>query len=269
MDTFVFTKGREVVFETETKVLIGKLFFMDKNRTHIVFRYVQDFNDNRLISKGNMTFYKQEIQSIRYFSSSDSSETNSIENAVVDESANCHAAKPSANPILNDVKADPTPMPVNESFLYVGDIERIKNRIAHVKYISRVDGSYHDALRDIRNQYEIGLNIEGEQWTQGRKVSLIVVGTLTNIYLFDVLSLVRVPELKAIFLNERIEKIVHNARRFTSLLQLVNVFDTMVAHAAIDTIHRRLSIQECVAVNFGLPNCFADVPQVSQRKSFT
>lgn len=264
MDNFVFTKDREVVFETATKVFIGKLFYIDKNRTHIVVRSVQDFKENRLISKGNMTFYNKEIQSIRYLSSaSDSSETNSNENYA--DGSVIGGSKTNAPPLSQ--KSD-TLHSANDSYLHVVDIERIKHQIAHSKYISRVDGAYSDALRDIRYQYEIGLNIEGEKYTHGRNVSLIVISTLTNIYLFDILSLGRYPEIIAIFLNERIEKIVHNSRRFTRLVKLVNVFDTMVAHAATDKIQRMLSIQECVADNFRLPNCFADVPQVIQTEIY-
>lgn len=266
MDNFNFIKDREVVFETDKKVLIGKLFFIDKKGTYIIFRYVQNFSDNKLISKGNMTFYKPEIKSIRYFSSSSSSDVTTtsdiqpndnvldtaitLKNIIIDEPIN----KDNEN-IENSI---------TKSFLQLDDMIRINHSVAHVKYITKIDSTYHDAIRDVKNQYEIGVNIEGNVHKFGRAhIALIAISTLSNIYLFDILWLGRVPELKAVFTNKRIEKIIHNSRRFTNIIQFQNVFDTMVAHAATDKIHRMLSIQECVAVNFDLPDCFINVPKVS------
>lgn len=261
MDNFNFIKDRDVIFETEKKVLIGKLFFIDEKRTFITFRYVQNFEDNKLISKGNMTFHKPQIKSIRYFSSRSSSDVVSDDSTQLDN--NELDTKIIANPININTNTNIENSIVN-SFLHIDDMIRINRSVAHLKYISKIDGSYHDALRDIKNQYEIGVNIEGNPHKIGRAhVALIAVSTLSNIYLFDMLWIGRVPELKSVFMNERIEKIVHNTRRFTGVMQFNNTFDTMVAHAATDKVHRMLTIKECVAEHFGLPEGFIDEPKVS------
>lgn len=116
------------------------------------------------------------------------------------------------------------------------ELEEIKERIRSVIYISQCDGSYHEALDDLRRQEIVGLNIEGADLGRLKTGTLLSFSTNEKIYLFDMIMLGKMfPEIKRILEAEKPRKVVHNSCLIVDQLkhnyncQLKSIHDTLVS----------------------------------------
>ncbi|XP_033111412.1 uncharacterized protein LOC117112439 [Anneissia japonica] len=108
--------------------------------------------------------------------------------------------------------------------------------------LTRLDDSYHEAVKDLQGQTELGLAMEGIDLGRNGKLSLIQFSTKERLYIFDIKLLGRKAfntGIGDIIEDKSIVKVIHDCRALSDLLyhqyslRLANVFDTQVADVVV------------------------------------
>lgn len=121
--------------------------------------------------------------------------------------------------------------------LTMSTINQIYDLLKYHTYINTFDRKYFDAVKLIKRQRVVGLNLENVKFGRlSAKAALLTVVTDGNIFIFDLLMLGGFSlELKEMLVDERPMKVIHHAKCINDYLvrkegiAVNNIFDTMVS----------------------------------------
>jgi len=106
-------------------------------------------------------------------------------------------------------------------------------------YVDIVDHLYEEAIERLSGQKHLGLAMEGQVLGRNGRASLLVLATITDVFLFDLLKMGEGAfkyGLSWILSAPSICKVVHDCRQVSDLLlhqhntRLTNIFDTLAGH---------------------------------------
>lgn len=235
--------GQSLIVELEDECFVGELKLINKDRTRMELCNVFDFHTSEKIS-GNQIFYKSDIKSIKI-----------INNDIVDGSTSGNHDP--SNDIITEADKQAT------TLLTSCELQEIETHCKNAQYIFKTDRYYHDAIKDMRRQNEIVLNLESCQAGRSTRTTIITVATRQNVYIFDILSLGRVyPELKGVLEAPRPKKIIHDSRKIVDNLkyrqdvELKGIFDTYAAHIGVGGDKSLWKLEDCLKKYLNLPENF-------------
>lgn len=150
------------------------------------------------------------------------------------------------------------------------DLQLLQNQIDGTIFIKQIDQKYHKALNDIKSQSIIGLLIDPIQMGRNCKTSVLAVSTPYNIYIFDMLALVKIfKELRLILESERPRKAVHYSHKVADHLKyrhnvlLKGVFDTFLAYCVVTGEKTNLTLEETIQKTFNISDVYFQSKQES------
>lgn len=118
-----------------------------------------------------------------------------------------------------------------------GEYERLKEMSVNYIYMATVDKRFLDATEHLKSCESVGVVGIGSECGRENMLSLLVMSSWDQVYIFDILSFQKsafLPELKDILESPGIKKVVHNSRTLVDCLfhchkvNLINIFDTQV-----------------------------------------
>lgn len=245
MDKVDLVKGQIVLLELEDECVIGEVFHLGTKRSFVRLTKVRDFQSNQPIA-GNQDYFNSEIRNIK----------------IIEDSQQVELDNPSlaGTSIVSSVAAE------SIARINLEDMHDILNRIESHIFIHQTDMKYHDAMKYLKTQKLIALSMEGDHG--GRHAiapSLLSVATPDKIYVFDVMWMKITNDIKALLVNPKVRRVVHNGRLIGDVLKhrfgapLGKCFDTLVAHVSTTADYEdqyELTVQQCLAKYLNLPNNF-------------
>ncbi|EDW19166.1 protein Exd1 homolog [Drosophila mojavensis] len=131
----------------------------------------------------------------------------------------------------------------------------LDQKLNRIIVIQQTDQSYHQALKDIRDQTIISVLVEPSFYGRHCKTSVIVIATANNTYVFDLKALgVIFPELCVLLEAEYPRKILHYSHRICDLLfhqhkLIINgVSDTFVALCVARQDRSHCTLQDAITI---------------------
>lgn len=130
----------------------------------------------------------------------------------------------------------------NVILLTKAEYERLKQMSVNYIYMSTMDCRFFEAVEYLNNCETVGVFGIGSEFGRQRNISVLVMSSWDQVYLFDVLSYKLSdfhPKLKELLESDSVKKVVHNSRTLVDCLhhchrvKLVNIFDTQVADLMI------------------------------------
>ena len=150
------------------------------------------------------------------------------------------------------------------------DLQLLQNQLDGTIFIKQTDQKYHKALNDIKSQSIIGLLIDPIQLGRNCKTSVLAVSTPHNIYIFDMLALIKIfKELRLILESERPRKAVHYSHKVADHLKyrhnvmLKGVFDTFLAYCVATGEKTSLTLEETIQKTFNISDVYFHAEQES------
>lgn len=166
---------------------------------------------------GLLSFYRNEIESIKIL---ESEETNKDDRKQ-------HSNRNNSKDVILLPKAE---------------YERLKDLSRDYVYMATMDNRFFEAVKHLNNCETVGVAGVGSEMGRQRNISLLVMASWDQVYLFDILSY-RLPsfhpKLKAILESDSIKKVVHDSRTLYDCLyhchrvKLNNIFDTQVSETLV------------------------------------
>lgn len=214
----VFLKNRETV--------IGELILLKD--THIRLKNPIDFLTKEPGSSN--IYFHNEIEKIKIIANS----TEELETSKLKQ-----RSKPRGTDKQENKMKEKNDELVHRIKMAKEKVDKVTDIINHYVYICTYDRKYWDAIKEIKGQRSVGVNIENVEFGRKSRASLLSIATESSVYIFDLLLLYPsggIPkELKSILESWDIKIIMHNSKKQLDYLKHVcqvtvhNPFDTMVS----------------------------------------
>ncbi|XP_067621989.1 protein Exd1 homolog [Eurosta solidaginis] len=223
--------GQQLLVQTSTELLTGRLKFVDPKRRIIELDNAYDQRSNCQYSSPQILAFPQikKIQIIR--DDVPSSDTNSCRETQQE----------------SDVSLSSTEM------------ELINEQLRNIVCITQTDQRYHKALADIRLQPIVSLIIEPTEYGRVKRTSVLTIATFKTVYIFDIIALGNIfRELKQLLEAERPRKVVHYSHRMVDHLQnrygfkLGGIFDTFVAVSLVQGFEKPMTLLEAIELTLNI-----------------
>ncbi|KAF2880705.1 hypothetical protein ILUMI_25465 [Ignelater luminosus] len=147
----------------------------------------------------------------------------------------------SSNPQEKEKMVDSPPRQVTA--LLKNEYDRLLEMTKNYIYMATIDIKYLKAIKHLSNCETIGAVGIDSKYGRSRCLSLLVLCTWDQVYLFDLLPYRKKrlePNLEEILKSDHIKKVVHDSRKLADCLwhcyqvRMDNVFDTMVADLTLE-----------------------------------
>lgn len=148
-----------------------------------------------------------------------------------------------STPTDNDMNTPQKPTKKNQSKNVIGlhrdEYERLKEMSVNYIYMATVDKRFLEATEHLKSCESVGVVGIGSECGRENPLSLLVMSSWDQVYVFDILSFQTskfLPELKDILESSGIKKVVHNSRTLVDCLfhchkvNLTNMFDIQVCN---------------------------------------
>lgn len=165
------------------------------------------------------------------------------------------------------------------------EYDRLKHMSQNFIYLENADSRYYKAVEDLENAETIGVAPLDLDKSIATEVTLLVMSTFEQVYLFDLTNLkdrAFYPELKAIFESNFICKVLHGGIAFIDILYknykvyASNIFDTQVTDLVIEKRNCggqppkiTKSLAHCLKVYLNLPPSILKIPQKHTKKNWS
>ncbi|XP_022906305.2 piRNA biogenesis protein EXD1-like [Onthophagus taurus] len=246
-----FKRGSKLVVElVNGDILEGTLYNGGKSRLDLINIkiYSSDYS-----SKGPYSYYQSEIKSVR----------------VVKE-------KPQENGEITNgecyIEANKTLISIPKED-YEDLILMTKNYI----YLPMIDVNYYSAIKHLKTCENLGIAAITNSYDKFDPLSLLVISSWDQVYIFDIQSFGIPNDLKDILESNHIKKVCHDSRLPWGILKnqhninLNNIFDTLCADISIQEKTEKdpekictRSIGQCFQHYFNFPENFMNIYKTSK-----
>lgn len=232
-----FVVGDKILLELLEECIIGDVVYINDQKTRLHLKNVYDVNDSSdIVSPAVQIYYKKEIKSSRL-----------LESIIRDDACDTDSSSKSSK---IDSKLSET-------------LKQIKSSSQNIKIIYQIDIQFYSTIEFLKSKDKIGLSAQGDNHGRHSKLSLLTFSSNDQIFIFDILSLGKIPKnLKEIIESPHIRKVVHDGRKLADNLSynfkinLTCVFDTMIADISLAKKSQATDLNMCIAKYFQLPENF-------------